>query len=204
MNQNITKLQPLRLSDTAVLETKSLTELYETGFVSGEPIIEDLLFPGVYLLAGDSKIGKSFLVSQLAFCVATGTPFWERPVQKSDVLYLALEDQFSRIQRRMYQMFGTTETENLHFAIDAKTLGSGLENQLEAFVSVHQNTRLIIIDTLQKIRCSADTYSYAKDYEVISKLKSFAERFQFVCCLFIIRANKTAVIRSERSTVQPD
>ena len=197
MSQNITKLSSVSASnlaslhplDSAALETKSLTELYETGFVSGQPIIDDLLFPGVYLLAGDSKIGKSFLVSQLAFCVATGTPFWERPVQKSDVLYLALEDQFSRIQRRMHQMFGTTETENLHFAIDAKTLGSGLENQLEAFVSVHQNTRLIIIDTLQKIRGSADTYSYAKDYEVISKLKSFAERFA-LCVLLVHHTRK--------------
>ena len=81
MKQNITKLQlaqtpnlaPLHPPNQPALETKSLTELYETGFIFGQPIIEGLLFPGVYLLAGDSKIGKSFLVSQLAFHVATGS-----------------------------------------------------------------------------------------------------------------------------------
>ncbi len=190
MNKNITKLQPVSAAnlaplyspDQSLLETKSLTELYETGFVSGRPIIEDLLFPGAYLLAGDSKIGKSFLVLQLAFHVATGTVIWEQQTRKSTVLYLALEDQFSRIQQRMYRMFGTTETEDLHFAVCAKTLGDGLENQLEAFVSEHPNMRLIIIDTLQKIR--GDTSSYAKDYEVISRLKHFAE--SHVICLLLV------------------
>lgn len=195
MKQNITKLQPVPSSDFAslhppdqpLLETKSLTELYETDFVFGQPITEELLFPGVYLLAGDSKIGKSFLVSQLAFHVATGTKIWERQTWKSTVLYLALEDQFSRIQQRMYRMFGTTETEDLHFAVSAKTLGNGLENQLDSFISEHPNTRLIIIDTLQKIR--GDIGSYAKDYDVISGLKRFAESHT-ICLLLVHHTRK--------------
>ena len=197
MSQNITKLQSIltsnltqfHLPDSAVLETKSLTELYETGFVSVQTIIDDLLFPGVYLLAGDSKIGKSFLVSQLAFCVATGTPIWDRPVRKSTVLYLALEDQYARIQQRMYQMFGTEENAELHFAVQANLLGNGLEKQLETFVLSHEHTRLIVIDTLQKIRGSADAYSYAKDYDVISRLKSFAEKYA-LCLLLVHHTRK--------------
>ena len=197
MNQNITKLSsistgnlaPLHPPDAAALETKSLSELYENAFLSGRSIILDLLFPGVYLLVGDAKIGKSFLASQLAFCVASGMPFWERAVQKSTALYLALEDQYSRIQQRMYQMFGTEESADLHFAVHANLLGDGLERQLETFVSAHETTRLIIVDTLQKIRGSADAYSYAKDYEVISRLKAFAEKHA-LCLLFIHHTRK--------------
>ena len=197
MSQNITKLSsisasnlaPLHLPDSATLETKSLSELYENAFLSGRSIIDDLLFPGVYLLVGDSKIGKSFLVSQLAFHVAAGTPVWEKAVAKSAVLYLALEDQYARIQQRMYQMFGTEEGADLHFAVQANLLGNGLEKQLEAFVSDHKNTRLIIIDTLQKIRSGSDAYSYAKDYEVISELKSFAEKYA-LCLLLIHHTRK--------------
>ena len=197
MNQNITKLSsistsnlaPLHPSDAAALETKSLSELYENAFLSGRSIIEDLLFPGVYLLVGDSKIGKSFLASQLAFSVASGMPFWERAVQKSTALYLALEDQYSRIQQRMYQMFGTEESADLHFAVHANLLGDGLEKQLEAFVLSHENTRLIVIDTLQKIRGSTDAYSYAKDYEVISRMKSLAEKYA-LCLLLVHHTRK--------------
>ena len=197
MNQNITKLSSistskltqLHLPDAAALETKSLSELYENAFLSGRSIIEDLLFPGVYLLVGDAKIGKSFLASQLAFCVANGVPFWDKAVAKSTVLYLALEDQYSRIQQRMYQMFGTEESVDLHFAVHAKLLAYGLEKQLEAFVSQHEHTRLIIIDTLQKIRGGSDSYSYAKDYEVISRLKAFAEKYA-LCLLLVHHTRK--------------
>lgn len=197
MSQNITKLSsmstsnlaPLHSPDIAALETKSLSELYENAFLSGRSIIEDLLFPGVYLLVGDSKVGKSFLASQLAFSVASGMPFWERAVQKSTALYLALEDQYSRIQQRMYQMFGTEESADLYFAVHANLLGDGLEKQLEAFVSAHENTRLIIVDTLQKIRGCTDAYSYAKDYEVISQLKAFAEKYA-LCLLLVHHTRK--------------
>ena len=65
-------------------------------------------------------------------------------------------------------MFGVESTGNLFFAIGAKQLGGGLEEQLKGFVREHTDTRLIIIDTLQKIReAGAEKYSYANDYEVI-------------------------------------
>ena len=48
------------------LYTLSLTELYQISYHSKPPIIESLLCVGVYILAGAPKIGKSFLVTQLA------------------------------------------------------------------------------------------------------------------------------------------
>ena len=42
------------------------------------------------------------------------------------------------------------------------------DEQLEKFVREHSDTKLIIVDTLQKVReAVCDSYSYSSDYEVI-------------------------------------
>ena len=64
------------------LKTVSMTELYSQVYVSRPPIIGGLLYPGTYILAGAPKLGKSFLMAQLAYYVSTGTDMWGFPVQK--------------------------------------------------------------------------------------------------------------------------
>ena len=69
-------------------------------------------------------------------------------------------------------------------------IGSGLDGQLEGFVREHPDTRLIIVDTLQKVRETAgDNYSYSSDYEVIGKLKQFADKHG-VCVLLVHHTRK--------------
>lgn len=179
-----------RINDPAYLHTMTLNELYETTYTSRPPIIGGLLYPGTYLLAGAPKVGKSFLVAQLAFHISTGQPLWDFPVQKSTVLYLALEDDYRRLQDRMFRMFGVESTEHLHFATCAKQVGSGLEEQLELFLHEHPDTRLIIIDTLQKVReLGGEAYSYAGDYEIVGKLKIFADKHG-ICLLLVHHTRK--------------
>ena len=82
-------------------------------------------------------------------------------------------------------MFGVEGTSSLHFATNAKMIGSGLDEQLEKFFREHSDTKLIIVDTLQKVReVVNDSYSYSSDYEVIGKLKQFADRYG-VCVLIV-------------------
>lgn len=179
-----------RINDPAYLHTMTLNELYETSYSSRPPIIGGLLYPGTYLLAGAPKVGKSFLVAQLAFHISTGQPLWEFPVQKSTVLYLALEDDYRRLQDRMFRMFGVESTEHLHFATCAKQVGAGLEEQLELFLHEHPDTRLIIIDTLQKVReVGGEAYSYAGDYEIVGKLKTFTDKHG-ICLLLVHHTRK--------------
>lgn len=178
------------INDPAYLHTMTLNELYETTYSSRPPIIGGLLYPGTYLLAGAPKVGKSFLVAQLAFHISTGQPLWGFPVQKSTVLYLALEDDYRRLQDRMFRMFGVESTEHLHFATCAKQVGAGLEEQLELFLREHPDTRLIIIDTLQKVReLGGEAYSYASDYEIVGKLKTFADKHG-ICLLLVHHTRK--------------
>ncbi len=179
-----------QFDDPAYLHTVSMNELYDTIYQSRPPLIDGLLHAGTYLFAGAPKVGKSFLMAQLAYHVSTGLPLWDYPVHKGTVLYLALEDDYRRLQERLYRMFGTDSTDNLRFATGAKRLGSGLHEQLQKFVRDHPDTRLIIIDTLQKIRDSGgEKYSYANDYEVVGQLKQFADR-NGICLLLVHHTRK--------------
>ncbi len=78
----------------------------------------------------------------------------------------------------MYRMFGTESVENLHFSVIAGKVGSGLDDQLQRFINEHPDTKLIIIDTLPKVReGGGDSYSYASDYKIITQLKKFTDRY---------------------------
>ena len=179
-----------RVTDPAYLPTISMSELYENVYQSRPPVINGLLYPGTYLFAGSPKVGKSFFMAQLAYHVSTGTPLWDFPVRQGSVLYLALEDDHRRLQKRLYRMFGAEGTDNLYFAVFAKQLGEGLEEQLKKFLEEHSDTRLVIIDTLQKIRGEGgEKYSYSNDYEVISKLKAIADKIG-ICLLLVHHTRK--------------
>ena len=179
-----------RMSDPAYLHTVSMNDLYQNIYQSRPPVIDGLLYPGTYLFAGAPKVGKSFLMAQLAYHVSMGLPLWGCPVHKGTVLYLALEDDHRRLQGRLYRMFGMEGADDLRFAVYAKQLGVGLEEQLKKFVREHPDTKLIIIDTLQKIReAGGDKYSYANDYEVVGKLKRLADDCG-VCLLLVHHTRK--------------
>lgn len=192
-NENFDELKKKlrRMQDPAYLPTVTMTELYDTVYESKPPVIDGLIQNGTYIFAGAPKIGKSFLMAQLAYHVATGKPLWGYDIHQGTVLYLALEDGHERLQKRMYRMFGVEDVGNLHFAINAKQLGNGLDAQLEKFVREHPDTRLIIIDTLQKVReLSGEAYSYCDDYQIIGQLKQLADRFQ-LCMLIVHHTRKS-------------
>lgn len=179
-----------RLTDPHYLHTITMTELYQTAFRSRPPIIDGLLYAGAYILAGAPKIGKSFLVAQIAYHVSIGRKLWDFDVHQGTVLYLALEDDYQRIQSRMFMMYGVNDTPNLHFATAAGKIGTGLDEQLENFMREHPNTKLIIIDTMQKIReVGGEAYSYASDYEIIGRLKQFADKY-CICVLTVHHTRK--------------
>ena len=69
--------------------------------------------------------------------------------------------------------------------LDLRGNGGGLLDQLEAFLAHHPETRLMIVDTLQKIReIGSDKYNYANDYEIVGRLKAFSDRHNL--CLLIV------------------
>ena len=98
-----------RMSDPAYLHTVTLDQLMDNVFEGKSAVIDNLLYTGAYILAG----APSFLVAQIAHHVSTGQDLWGYKVHQGTVLYLALEDDESRLQRRMFRMFGAEGTSSL-------------------------------------------------------------------------------------------
>ena len=172
------------------IKAVTMNGLLDQTFEPRPPVIDTLLYCGTYIFVGPPKIGKSFLMAQIAWHVANGIPLWDCPVRKGEVLYLALEDDYARLQGRLSRMFGEEGTDNLLLSIRAGTLTGGLMTELEQFMREHPNTRLIIVDTLQKIReTSGEQFSYGSDYEVMSKLKEFSDRHR-ICILVVHHTRK--------------
>ena len=100
-------------------------------------------------------------------------------VQGNPKVYKALRDQLSAVLdelRRIEAGQGVNDTSNLHFATAAGKIGNGLDEQLGNFMREQPDTKLIIIDTMQKIReLGGEAYSYASDYEIIGRIKQFAD-----------------------------
>ena len=169
----------IRQMDPAYLRTVSMTKLYDTVFEVQAPLIDGLLHRGTYLFVGSPKVGKSFMMAQLAYHVSTGLPLWGYKVRKATVLYFALEDDYPRLQKRLFQMFGDQESGNLYFATECKTVNGGLEDQIRGVMREHPDTGLIIIDTLKRVREEGGAdYSYASDYDVVARLKALADSYK--------------------------
>ena len=138
-------------------------------------VVDSLIPTGLTLFCGSQKIGKSWLMLKLCLCVSQGISLWDMPTQEGDVLYLCLEDTFCRIQDRLFHL--TDEASGrLHFAVASDKLSDGLIVQLEDYLKEYPDSRLIVIDTLQKIRTASKDNAYASDYGDISLIKDFADR----------------------------
>ena len=138
-------------------------------------VVDGLIPTGLTLFCGSQKIGKSWLMLKLCLCVSQGIPLWDMPTQEGDVFYLCLEDTFCRIQDRLFRL--TDEASGrLHFAVASDKLSDGLIVQLEDYLKEYPDSRLIVIDTLQKVRTASKDNAYASDYGDISLIKDFADR----------------------------
>lgn len=185
-----TEVSVEKKNEVAELQTVSMTELYDTVYPPKIPIVDGLIYAGTYLFVGAPKVGKSFFMAQLGYHVSMGIDLWDYPVRKGTVLYLALEDDYARLQKRLSRMFGMESSENFYFATRSKNLNEGLEEQLNQFVKEHKDARLIIIDTLQKVReVGGDKFSYASDYEIVTKLKAFSDEHG-ICLLVVHHTRK--------------
>ena len=165
------------------LPSMTMPELMNQQFAARPAVVEGLLPMGTHLFSGAPKIGKSFFVLQLAYQVSTGEPFLGFPTRQGTVLYLALEDTYERLQRRLYRMVNN-ESEKLVLSIFSKNLDDGLIDQLKTFLQEYPDTVLIIIDTLQKIRSKGgEQYSYSSDYENIAQIKAFTDHHSLAVLL---------------------
>ena len=125
-------------------------------------LVDGLIPQGVHLISGSAKIGKSWLMLDLALKLAAGEPFWGMETVKCGVLYLSLEDTLARIQSRLMKLTDEAPS-NLRFAVTAGTIGNGLDTEIGSYLHTYPDTKLIIIENgvvsefAMNDKCSAGT-----------------------------------------------
>ena len=129
----------------------SAEQLYFKPFKTLPSLVDGIIPKGMTVLAGSSKIGKSWMALDLAIAVASGGEFLGRHVRQAGVLYLCLEDTEKRVQDRMYQLCDEAPP-NLYFSTTSDRLGCGFTRDVVEMLRKHPDIELIIIDTLQKVR----------------------------------------------------
>lgn len=144
--------------------------------------VPGIIAEGVTFLVGAPKIGKSWMSLGLGLDVARGgMALGTIPVKQGPVLYLALEDTERRLQRRLTVMIGETDAPpDLHFATHWPRLNAGGLDQLEEWMKVHPDTRMIIIDTWAKVKSAVDDSQgsmYTSDYSAVSAVKNIADEY---------------------------
>ena len=171
------------------LKTVSGDELMKKTVKPVRFVVKDLLPRGLNIVAGKRKEGKSWLMLDLCFSVASGEKFLDYDTEQGTVLYLDLEDPETRLLQRAREIRDVIPSE-FHEATKAGRLGAGLTEQIEDFVHDHPDTNLVVIDTLQKIRKpKGDTY--AGDYQVVSSLKNLADKLNIaIVCIHHTRKMK--------------
>lgn len=165
------QVQQLNITPAPVLQTANLPPV--------SFLIEGILPDGTSLLTAASKIGKSWMVLDLGLCIASGGAFLGHSTNQAGVLYLALEDSPHRLQNRMNKILsGKTAPEQFYFATEAPKLDNGLLDTLDDHLKKYPDTKLIIIDTLQKIRGQAlpRESGYAQDYREMETVKGFMDK----------------------------
>ena len=164
MPNPIPQLETISAKDLLTHPTESL------GFT-----IDSILPHGLFILAGSSKIGKSWLALDIACAVANGGALWQYSATQGEVLYLALEDNHKRLQERLNKVSPICDidaTTDIHFVTKTKKLGDGLVEQLTEFLDTHPQTKLIIIDTLQYVRNNGKfTGTYSGDYHDMDMMR---------------------------------
>lgn len=158
LNFNGKSVNPLKTIDGKTLLEKDLPPISFT--------IKKILPQGLFIVVGSPKVGKSWLSLEMCVTVANGKELWGNSAEKGIVLYLALEDSLNRLQARLKKYTDETVTNsNIHFAIRSHKLGDGLVLQVQDFLQRYPDTRLIIIDTMQRIRNNGnDKNAYVSDY----------------------------------------
>ena len=165
------------------LETMTAEQLQSAPYAPVPFLVDELLPEGLHILAGAPKIGKSWLALWLCLCVSQDQPLWNFAVTQGEVLYLSLEDSYRRIQSRLFDLTEDAPP-TLHFAIMADTLKHGLEQQIGQFLTEHPATKLVVIDTLQRVRSTGgDSNLYANDYQDVGLLKQLADRHHIAILL---------------------
>lgn len=158
-------------------------DLRRMSFPPVQYIVPGYIAEGCTLLAGRPKLGKSWLVLEAGLAVAGGGDcLGGITCEQGDVLYLALEDNQRRLQRRIDKVLGPFKKEwpsAFEYATEWPRANEGGLDKIREWITRKANPRLVIVDVLamfKPVRGSSETL-YEADYSAIKGLQALAGEF---------------------------
>ena len=182
------------LKKTVTVGPKIITskELMQKCFTPRKWVVENLIGPGLSILSGAPKIGKSWLLFALAEAASTGGKFLDQyDVNQTPTLHLSLEDTERSIKERREilahkQAEKFTGNDKLFIATEWDAGPSGLE----AYLRAHNEIRFVIIDTLGRFMPEIEDMSeYAPAVKALAGIKKIADTLD-IAILIVHHAKK--------------
>jgi hypothetical protein len=157
------------------------TQLEAISFPPIRWVVKDILPPGITVLAGPPKVGKTRLMTHIMASVVTERRVFNKiETEKADALFLCLEDdEWEDVQERMMEFLPEGWPDNLILHKDWPRIGQGGVRKLEAHLQKFPKTRLVVIDVLECIRNPKRTPSqsiFTYDYNTIAAFKPLLEK----------------------------
>ena len=153
-------------------------ELRRKQFPPVSYVIPGLLPEGLSLIAGRSKIGKSWFALDIAIAIAAGRfCLGELKPTQGDVLYAAMEDNPRRMQRRVDKLLSTFNAqwpERLTLAHLWRRLDKGGLDDVQQWIEGVECPRLVVLDTLASVKPIRTREGYTEDYESMTALHRLA------------------------------
>jgi len=145
-------------------------------------VVDGLLPTGLSVLAGASKIGKSFMALDIAFGVAAASPVLGQMItEPGDVLYLALEDTSTRLDRRLSDLEPTRDAwpwDRLTIYSQDMVRGVAPGMIAQTWAESVDSPRLLIIDTITRFGGLGERSGYQAEVQWMSKFHDFAAKHQ--------------------------
>ena len=160
----------------AKLDFYQAAELYDKQLERTQMIVQRMIPCGLTVLAGAPKRGKSWLSLALGLAVAAGHDFLGQRVAQGSVLYLDLESRQYRVKDRLSHLTFGPAPAGLYIAHQSEALGPKFYQQMEGWINAVGNARMIIVDTLGRVKPSGkrNENAYESDTRQYGELQSWA------------------------------
>ena len=156
--------------------------------------VAGILPEGFICLAGRPKAMKSWTALKLVYCVQNGLNFLDHQTVQGDAIYFGLEDSKRRIKDRVAKMgFDKLKQPQIVLGGDVPYLSFGFEECLENWIKSKENPRLVVIDTLARIkpRQSKSGTAYDQDNLLMNGIQKLAVQNNLTV-LFITHLSKSS------------
>lgn len=156
-------------------------DFFATVFPRPTWFVDQILPDGLTLVVSPAKVGKTFLVGNVALAIGYGGNALNSPAYKatrSGVLYLDLEQEESRSQERWKGMLaGEPPPLSIRYAFKWRRLGDGCLEALKRLLDSAPAIGVVVIDVLSLIWPDEEKgggNAYHREYRVMSALREFA------------------------------